>query len=111
MPFSHYASYKKDDTLKPPKISGHPNIYALKATISYGEEGNEYPMSLVQQTLKNSPSLRELGLHVTWGGGCVVSNNNQPYAFDFMSSNGRFPLLTSFKDDGYGFGDKTNDLQ
>jgi hypothetical protein len=87
-------------------ISGHPSLYALKVSINYGGEPNEHDMALVQQILETCPNLRELDLHVSWGG-CVVASN-QPFAFDFTKSNNRFPPLTSLRLDGYRLEDKVN---
>jgi hypothetical protein len=85
-------------------------LHSLKVQVSNGarEKRKPWKMDLILRILTTCSNIKELDISVTRGAGCVVFNNNDPYGFDFTSSNSTIGALESLTVDGYRFHGKPN---
>jgi hypothetical protein len=84
-------------------------LHSLKVDVV---NGGRYPapwrMDLILRILTTCPNIKKLDITVKRAGGCVVFPTNDPYAFDFTSTNGTIAPLESLAIDGYRFQSKAN---
>jgi len=84
-------------------------LHSLKVSVVNGGRWSApWRMDLILRILTTCPNIKELDISVMRAGGCVTFHTNDPYSFDFTSSNVTMAPLESLAVDGYRFQGKAN---